>query len=192
MSTLSPIERTSLLQLARAAVVARVRGEDLPAPLNTRGALAQPGAAFVSVHRGDELRGCLGCIEPRHGTLAETVVHMAAAAASDDPRFAPLAADELETATIEVSVLGPLVEIRGPEEVVPGRDGLVVEHAGARGLLLPQVAAARAWDGRTFLEETCRKAGLSRSAWREGARLFRFEAQVFREATRGAARVAVE
>ncbi len=183
MTALSAAERTALLHLARAAVTARVRGSSPPDPAMS-GAPAQPGAAFVSVHRGAQLRGCLGCIEPRADTLAETVARMAAAAAGDDPRFAPLGLDELEEATIEVSVLGPLVAISGPEDVVPGRDGLVVEDGGARGLLLPQVATAWGWDARTFIEETCRKAGLPPTAWQEGARLYKFEAQVFAESPR--------
>jgi hypothetical protein len=109
---------------------------------------------------------------------------MAAAAAGDDPRFAPLAPEELDDTTIEVSILGPLVIIDGPNDVVPGRDGLVVEHHGRRGLLLPQVATTWGWDARTFLSETCRKAGLPRTAWQEGVHLYRFEAEVFAESPR--------
>jgi hypothetical protein len=176
-------DRSALLALARSAVIARVRGTSWSVP-RVAGALAEPGAAFVSLHAGDRLRGCLGCIEPRPGTVAETVAHMAAAAAGDDPRFAPLAPEELDDTIIEVSILGPLVVISGPDDVVPGRDGLVVEHHGQRGLLLPQVATTWGWDARTFLAETCRKAGLPRTAWQEGAHLYRFEAEVFAESPR--------
>jgi uncharacterized protein (TIGR00296 family) len=89
--------------------------------------------------------------------------------------------DELPAVTIEISVLGPLVPIAGPADVVIGRDGLVVEGDGLRGLLLPQVAVRYGWDADTFVRETCRKAGLAANACREGARLFRFEAEVFSE-----------
>jgi AmmeMemoRadiSam system protein A len=181
MLFLSQAERIALLRLARAAVTARVDRAPLPEPAACEGTLAEPGAAFVSLHAGDELRGCIGCIEPRGISLAATVIGMAAAAASDDPRFAPLGWHELEKTRIEVSVLGPLVPIGGPADVVVGRDGLVVERGGDRGLLLPQVAVEWGWDADRFVAETCRKAGLPATAWCHGAQLSRFEADVFSE-----------
>jgi uncharacterized protein (TIGR00296 family) len=62
-----------------------------------------------------------------------------------------------------------------------GRHGLTVELGGAKGLLLPQVAAERGWTREQFLDHTCLKAGLPRDAWRRGARLQSFEAVVFGE-----------
>lgn len=179
--TLSADDRRALLSLARAAVNARVTGGPLPDPGDVEGTIALPGAAFVSVHLGSQLRGCLGCIEPRRPNLASVVVDLAAAAAAEDPRFSPLTAHELAGTTIEVSVLGPLTPIAGPEDVTIGRDGLVIDSGGRRGLLLPQVAGHWGWDADRFVAETCRKAGLPPTAWREGARLFRFEADVFAE-----------
>lgn len=179
---LTAAERMTLLVLARSSVEASAHGRSLPAPGRLGGRLDEPGAAFVSIHTSRGLRGCIGCIEPRTESLAEVVVRMAEAAASQDPRFPPLFPDELPDASIEISVLGPLVPVSGPEEIRIGRDGLVVEHDGHRGLLLPQVAVEWGWDVQTFLAETCRKAGLPPAAWREGARVYRFEAEVFGEA----------
>ena len=83
---------------------------------------------------------------------------------------------------IEISVLGPLEAIDGPSQIEVGRHGLVVELGWHRGLLLPQVATEWRWDAETFLAHTCHKAGLPRDAWKHGAKIFRFEAEVFGEA----------
>src|SRR5262249_57525518 len=82
---------------------------------------------------------------------------------------------------IEISLLGPLEPIAGPEDVVLGRHGLVVERDWHRGLLLPQVATEWEWDAETFLAQTCHKAGLPRDAWKHWAKTWRFEAEVFGE-----------
>jgi uncharacterized protein (TIGR00296 family) len=68
-------------------------------------------------------------------------------------------------------------------EIEVGRDGLVVEDGWHRGLLLPQVAVEWKWDRETFLAQTCRKAGLPADAWKHGARLWRFGAEVFGDAS---------
>lgn len=185
LTPLSSEEQRMLLVLARGALEARVAGRGLPQPGALEGRLARPGAAFVSVHRGAELRGCLGCIEPRGPSLATVIMKMAAAAASEDPRFSPVSERELGEISIEISVLGPLLPIAGPDEIAVGRDGLVIERDPHRGLLLPQVATQWGWDAERFLAETCRKAGLPRDAWREGARCYRFEAEVFMEPSSG-------
>ena len=103
------------------------------------------------------------------------------AACSSDPRFPPLAPTELDSIDIEISLLGPTETISGPQEIVVGRDGLIVERGRQRGVLLPQVAAEWNWDAEAFLAHTCRKAGLPPDAWRQGASVSRFEAEVFGE-----------
>lgn len=175
-----PGDRDALLDLARRAVAATAWGRPLPAA--PRGAwFDSPGAAFVSLHRHGELRGCIGCLPPHERPLADTVVRMAVAAARDDPRFPPVGPDELDEILIEISVLGPLRPVSGPDDFVIGRDGLVVERAGRRGVLLPQVASEHRWDATRFLDETCRKAHLPPGAWREGAVVQAFSADVFAE-----------
>jgi uncharacterized protein (TIGR00296 family) len=88
---------------------------------------------------------------------------------------------EVDEVMIEISLLGPLEHITGAADVVIGRHGLVVEQRGQRGLLLPQVAVEWQWDADTFLAHACHKAGLPREAWKHGASLWRFEAEVFSE-----------
>jgi len=88
---------------------------------------------------------------------------------------------ELPHIDIEISLLGPLEPIAGPAEIEIGRHGLVIHHGWARGLLLPQVAVEWRWDAETFLTQTCHKAGLPNDAWQHGAKIWRFEAEVFGE-----------
>lgn len=168
-----------LLALARQALESRVLGSpppDRPDVLE----LGVPAAAFVSIHRDGSLCGCLGRLEPDR-SLADVVVHLAAAVASDDPRFDPLSPAGLSGLTIEISVLGPAYEVRTAADVVIGRHGLIVEDGRQRGVLLPQVATAREWDAATFLARACEKAGLGPDAWRRGAQVFAFEADVYHE-----------
>jgi uncharacterized protein len=178
----SDLDRQRLLGIARATIHSHLTHAPLPAP-DLSGAMGRPGGAFVSLHKHGELRGCIGHIEA-DAPLGSTIVSCAVAAATEDPRFPPLVTAELADIDIELSLLGPLQSIGGPEDIEIGRDGLVVEQGWHRGLLLPQVATEWQWDAETFLAHTCRKAGLSADAWKQGARLWRFEAEVFGEPAR--------
>jgi AmmeMemoRadiSam system protein A len=181
VTRLGPAERTTLLRLARRAVEAAVRGVPAPDPARegVEGALVAPGAAFVTLRLAGQLRGCIGTVTPRGEPLASNVVAMARAAALEDPRFSPLRPEEVEALELEISVLGPLVPVHDPTEIVVGRDGLLVEEGFHRGLLLPQVPVEWGWNLETFLAQACAKAGLPGDAWRRHARVFRFEAEVF-------------
>jgi len=113
-------------------------------------------------------------VVPLYLAVAET----ARAAAFDDSRFCPVTKPEAVELEISLSVLSRLITIR-PEEVEVGRHGLVISSGPRRGLLLPQVPVECDWDRETFLEQTCRKAGLPADAWRKGAALEAFTAEVF-------------
>jgi AmmeMemoRadiSam system protein A len=172
--------RAGLLRMARMAVDAQARGDDLPLP--PADGPADASGVFVTIKRSGELRGCLGVLELR-SSLEREVAKCARDSASRDPRFPPLGADELPDTSIDVSVLGPLEQIDPADQdaIVVGRHGLVVEQGTRRGLLLPQVAPEWGWTREEFLRHTCRKAGLSADAWQQGARVYRFEADVFGE-----------
>ncbi len=185
-------DRRLLLQLARDAIVAHVtapRASTIESAIasairdSQSAILARPGGAFVTLHKRGELRGCIGHIEPTE-PLGQVVPRCAVAACRSDPRFPPVAVDELDAIDIEISLLGPLAPIAGPPDLVVGRDGLVVERGRQRGLLLPQVATEWGWDAESFLAHSCQKAGLPPDAWRKGANLWRFEAEVFAEEAR--------
>ncbi len=160
-------------------------------PDNTPELLMRPGAAFVTIdeYKGPgeyRLRGCIGVVKPVD-PLVKTVIRVAVEAATNDPRFPPLKPRELGSVVFEVSVLSDLEEL--PDDpsgrassVRVGRDGLVVERGMYRGLLLPQVAVDLGWDERTFLSETCVKAGLSPDCWLDPAtRVYRYRASIWRE-----------
>jgi AmmeMemoRadiSam system protein A len=137
-------------------------------------------SAFVTIHNRGELRGCLGRLEARE-PLADTVAQLAASVSDSDPRFDRISLLELPDIDIEISVLTPERAIQTIDEIELGRHGLVVEQGEHRGLLLPQVAIEHHWDRETLVSHTCLKAALPRDAWRRGAQLFVFEAQVFGE-----------
>ena len=179
--TLSAPDREALLRTARESIAARLGGRR-PALPEAAGALAEPRGAFVSLHRraDGELRGCVGLMRAEQ-PLLEAVARMAVAAATEDGRFPPVRADELEGLAIEVSALSALAPIR-PEEVLVGRHGLLVASGSRRGVLLPQVPVEHGWDREAFLGRTCWKAGLPEDAWkRPGVEIFAFTAEVFGE-----------
>jgi AmmeMemoRadiSam system protein A len=178
---LNPADQQRLLALARLALEARVRGDREPVP-EIDGALAIQCGAFVTIRCAEELRGCLGRVSCDI-RLADAVVHLAAAVADSDPRFAPVDVTELDALHIEISVLTPPRDIASIAEIAVGRHGLIVERGMRRGLLLPQVATEHGWDAEQFVEHTCVKAGLTPDAWCHGARIAVFEADVFGEST---------
>jgi AmmeMemoRadiSam system protein A len=171
-------DRQALLQLARESIAAHLAHN--PLPQATAESASRPGGAFVTLHNHGELRGCIGHIEATQ-PLGEIVSRCAVAAATEDPRFPVVVADELNELDIELSLLGPLEPVSSLDDIEVGRHGLVVEMGWHRGLLLPQVATEWGWDRETFVAHTCQKAGLPRDAWKQGARLLRFEAEVFGE-----------
>jgi AmmeMemoRadiSam system protein A len=172
-----------VLSVARQALEARVARVGAP-DVQCAGPFALRCGAFVSIHRGDDLRGCLGRLTA-DWPLGRTIVHLGGAVADRDPRFPPVMPSELPLLHIEISLLTPERPIASADEIEVGRHGLIVEHGCARGLLLPQVAAEYAWDRETFLDHTCMKAGLPRDAWKNGARIHVFEAHVFSEVVSG-------
>ena len=176
---LTPQDRQRLLRHARRAIAARLedrRIEPLPSP----GVLAEPAAAFVTIQLGGRLRGCIGTIEDDE-PLAEVVARCAADAATRDPRFPPLPLSSLSDVSLEISVLTPFRRVDDPAETEVGRHGVMIEQGPHRALLLPQVAGEWGWDRETFLSQTCVKAGLPADAWRTGAAVYTFEAQIFGE-----------
>jgi AmmeMemoRadiSam system protein A len=176
---LNAADQARLLRTARVALEARVRRQIAPVP-ERGGALEWTRGAFVTIHYCGDLRGCLGRLDP-DVPLAETVADLAASVSDSDPRFSPVTPSELDGIDIEISVLTPERELAAIDQIEVGRHGLIVEHHGRRGLLLPQVAIEQGWSAETFVAHTCLKAGLPPDAWRNGARILVFEAQVFGE-----------
>jgi len=181
-SSLTIDDRLFLLRLARETIARRLEGRPLPEPDLRPGPLTEPRGAFVTLKRGGELRGCIGHvvgIEPLWRSVRENAIN----AAFHDPRFPPLDPTELPGVEIEVSALTPLEPVRSPDEVQVGVHGVMIERGPFRGLLLPQVPTEYGWDRETFLDHTCRKAGLPPGCWKDpSTRIEVFSADVFSEA----------
>jgi AmmeMemoRadiSam system protein A len=174
----SPEERGLLLRLAHAAIESALENRKIPAdPPSAH--LAEPRGVFTTIYLRDELRGCVGYVMPVT-SLYRAVIETARAAASEDSRFRPVTRIEAPELKVSLSILSPLSPVM-PDQIEVGRHGLVVSWAGHRGLLLPQVPTEHHWDRETFLEQTCRKAGLPMDAWKMGATLEAFTAEVFGE-----------
>jgi AmmeMemoRadiSam system protein A len=172
-------DKTALLKLARMTLEAYLIKEPTPDYHTSRGALLERKGAFVSLHRGEELRGCIGQLYPDR-ELYKIVQHCVLSAALEDTRFTPVVAEELKDLSIEISVLTPFHRVRDIEEIEVGKHGLYIVQGRFRGLLLPQVATQYSWNRTTFLEQTCRKSGLPESAWRDRHTMIQtFEAEVF-------------
>ncbi len=181
---LSPETKQRLLHAARKAITAAARGDQRPAlsaqdwPEEAR----EECGAFVTLTRKGLLRGCIGLMESVW-PLPETVARMAAAAATEDPRFPAARPEEVETLGIEISVLSPLRRVATPEAIHLGQDGVLVKKGARTGVFLPQVARETGWTRERFLNELCAsKAGLPENAWQDpNTELYTFQAEIFND-----------
>lgn len=176
---LSDEEKETLLEIARQAIRSRCQGDPAPEMPVASPRLKEQRGVFVCLHKGSDLRGCIGMIEGR-GALCDAVRDMAIQAAFGDPRFCALETGELDEIDIEISVLTPLERISDPSEIEIGKHGLYIRKRYQSGILLPQVAIDQGWDRGQFLEWTCNKAGLPRNAWKDpDAEIYIFSADIF-------------
>ena len=180
-TSLSPEDKDKLLYIARKTIECGLSGKQLPDFDIQSDALKEPCGAFVTLRKGDELRGCIGYTE-RDIPLYMVIERAAVGAAFRDPRFFPLKEDELNDITIEISVLSELEPVKKVKEIEVGTHGLVIELGSYKGLLLPQVPVEQGWDTDEFLENVCLKAGLFSESWKDDeAELYKFTAMVFAE-----------
>jgi len=193
-------QRRTLLAIAHEAILCELEHRPFPAASPASPALSEPRGVFTTLYLGSglhgqsdgelhphphrqlhrQLRGCVGYAAPG-APLYRAVAETARAAAFEDSRFLPVTKEEAPRLEVSLSVLSRLVAIH-PDAVQVGRHGLVISQGGHRGLLLPQVPAENDWDRETFLEQTCRKAGLPEDAWRKGASIEAFTAEIFSDA----------
>jgi AmmeMemoRadiSam system protein A len=161
-----PDSQRRLIQLSRRTLNDFVRGiERTHEEIDDLYLESRDYGAFVSLHRQEELRGCIGHCTPNIA-LSQVVIEMTQAAASRDSRVTPILESELDEIRIEITVLSPLTRVADPWSLEIGKHGLFVEHRHKRGVLLPQVATRYNWDVKTFLQQTCVKAGLRKNAWK--------------------------
>ena len=179
---LTDTHRRLLLRIARESIATVLDGLRPELDESTfDDVLRRPAGAFVTLKKGDDLRGCIGSIRAVEA-LYRAVSSSAISAAFRDPRFRPVRREELPHLRYEISVMGPIEVVRDAEEIAVGRDGLIITRGRSAGLLLPQVATEYGWDRLTFLRQTCVKAGLPPESWRaEDCRIEKFAAEVFGE-----------
>jgi hypothetical protein len=176
---LTSSDKKTLLDIVRKTIECRLDARPVPESAVLSDVLREKRGAFVTLKKEGALRGCIGYIQAVK-PLYETVEEMAEAAAFQDPRFSPVRKNELRQMSVEISVLTPLREIRDVAEIEVGRHGIYIVRGGSSGLLLPQVAVEYGWDRETFLSQTCHKAGLPTSAWRDKqTRILIFSAEIF-------------
>lgn len=168
------VEEHPLVKLARAAVETYVRENRVIDPPEILSAPMQERAgAFVTMHdHRDNLRGCIGTIEPREPNLAQEIIHNAISAATNDPRFLPVSPQELNNLKFKVDVLSLPEPIAGPQELDPRRYGVIVQRKSGfgRGLLLPDLEGVDTVDHQIDIAR--RKAGIGSD---EPVQLYRFK-----------------
>jgi AmmeMemoRadiSam system protein A len=176
---LSDEEKKTLHEIAHTVIWNKASGKEVPKFEVKSEKLNELRGAFVTITKKGSLRGCIGHIKGVK-PLYKSVEEMAAAAAFQDPRFPPVTKKELKDLDIEISVLTPFEQISDVSEIEVGKHGLYIERGFYSGLLLPQVATEYNWDRDTFLEHTCRKAGLPPDAWKDKeTRIYIFSADIF-------------
>ncbi len=171
-----------LLQLARSAINNAVHGKEIDCEEQIKEKFSQDRAVFVTLNIDGNLRGCIGQMVAREA-LWKAVRNMAVSAAFHDPRFKPVTLKELEEIHIEISILTPMQKVDSYEDVILGRDGVMIRKGFNSGVYLPQVAEETDWDLDTFLGSLCaHKAGLSWTAYKnEDVDIFTFQVDKFKE-----------
>ncbi len=183
---LSSLELTNdqkkiLLEIARESIISAVLKTRFSYPQIDDPVLNKECGAFVTLTIAGNLKGCIGNIRAKY-PLWKTIRQMAQEAALNDPRFYPVNKKELDDIEIEISVLSPFVLIKDISLIEVGKHGLFIKKGFYQGLLLPQVAIDYNWNKTEFLDQTCRKAGLSESCWKEeNCEIYIFSATIFNE-----------
>jgi AmmeMemoRadiSam system protein B/AmmeMemoRadiSam system protein A len=182
--TLSPEDKKVLLSLARKTIQYALDKQRVPEPadlgIKCSEAVKVPRAAFVTLKKHGELRGCIGDIFPQR-PLYKSVITNAIYAAFADRRFTRLQKEECKEIKIEISALTSPSPVASAQAIRIGTDGMVMNKDGHSAVFLPQVAPEQGWDLETTLANLSMKAGLPADAWKEGASFQVFQAEVFGE-----------
>ncbi|MFC2165926.1 AmmeMemoRadiSam system protein A [Acidobacteriota bacterium] len=177
-NVLSTEQQKFLLDVAHRAIQHYLDKRKTPEIKTEDGVLQKKRGAFVTLKVDDQLRGCIGYPIP-HKPLIETIIDCAIAAASQDHRFPSIKTNELGRTEVEISVLTLPRKIEDISEIIIGDHGIIISKGMSKGLLLPQVPVEWSWDLETYLNHGCLKAGLPEDAWKKGAKIEIFSAQVF-------------
>jgi len=152
-------DELAVLELARRAVESYIReGRVMEASHEVEGLLAERAGVFVSLHRRGDLRGCIGTFEPTEPSIAAEIIRNGIAAATRDPRFSPVAPEELAELHYSVDILSKPEPVSGPDQLDPKEYGVIVQSWGRRGLLLPDLAGVSTVEDQVSIAR--RKAGI--------------------------------
>lgn len=177
-------DKKNLLELARKTLAYYLSKRKTPTPEDFGIKVSEPmkaqRAAFVTLKKDGELRGCIGEIFPRQ-ELYKSVIANAINAGVNDPRFPAVTQNELKSIDFEISALTPPMQVPSYDKIRIGTDGMVLKKGWSSAVFLPQVATEQGWDLATTLTYLSRKAGLSGDAWKKGATFLTFQADVFGE-----------
>ncbi len=172
---MEPEEMHPLARLAKETVEGYVREGTLPHPAELTPEMREKAGVFVTLKKHGQLRGCIGTFEPTRPNVAEEIINNAIGSSTKDPRFQPMAAEELPDLTYSVDVLTSPMPVQSEEELDPRRYGVIVECGGQRGLLLPDLEGVDTVEQQINI---CRqKAGILPD---EPVKLFRFEVKRYR------------
>jgi len=186
--TLDQKAQEEALALARQTLKAHLSGLPLRTPPKAGEGgprspiLLKPLGAFVTLKKNGELRGCIGEFEPKV-PLWQVIQKMSIAAATEDPRFPKVTAEELPDIEIEISVMTPRKKIDNWEKIRLGVDGVMMQYGNRGGTFLPQVATETGWSLEEFLSQLCfQKAGLPPHCYKSPqTNLYTFEVQILKE-----------
>jgi len=182
VAMLNKNQRKRLLEIARKSIETYLATGKKLELTETDPLLLKKMGAFVTLHKNSQLRGCIGNLISE-GPLSLTVRDMAVESAVGDPRFPPVASEELKDIEIEISALSPLERIDNPDKIQLGLHGVLIRRGFSSGVFLPQVATETGWSKEEFLANLCaHKAGLSPDAWKDkSTEIYIFTAEVFSE-----------
>lgn len=185
MELLSDHEGKAALCLARKTIEKLIRDRDIECE-ELSSTFDEKRGVFVTITKNKELRGCIGLPYPVC-SLREGIIEAAKSASTSDPRFPPLSPQELDIICLEVTILSKPEALscpspERPDNIVIGRDGLIIKGHGRSGLLLPQVATEYNMDPAEFLDHVCMKAGLPPGLWKSAdTEVMTFGGQIFSE-----------
>ena len=183
-STLSPEDKKQLLSLVRQTLRYALDHQRVPEPADlsftASESMQPPRAAFVTLKKNGQLRGCVGDIFPQR-PLYKSVITNAIYAGFGDGRFPQLRKEEYDQLKVEISALTAPTPVASWHDIRIGVDGMVLSKDGHSAVFLPQVAPEQGWNLETTLQYLSEKAGLPPDAWKEGASFLVFQADVFGE-----------
>lgn len=180
MPDLSLNSQKKLLEIARHCIQSKIETGTTPSFKTDSPELNLLRGCFVTLRKGSKLRGCIGTFDAQR-PLYQNVMRMAVAAAFEDPRFAPVAKQELDQISIDLSVLGPLEKIHSLSEIEIGKHGILIRRGPRTGTFLPEVAVEQKWNVQEFVAYCAQeKAGLSPKELAH-AEIFRYEVEKFKE-----------